>query len=263
MQRTALVVGATGGIGAAFARGLGRRGFDLALVARNEDRLGALAADLSCSGAVAVRYKAIDLSIAGAVPVITGWLASSGLQPDALVCCAGHFTPVRLAATAWSDDRDYLAAMLLSVCELNHAVLPGMIERRFGRLINVASLLGLLPGVSGHALYCGSKAFLVKFTQSLHLEAQGTGVHVTAVCPGLTDTAFFQANGTRERYQRHTPPWLWQSPEDVADAALAASEANVAVCVPGAQNKFVAALARLLPPSLSLRLARSLAWRFE
>jgi NAD(P)-dependent dehydrogenase (short-subunit alcohol dehydrogenase family) len=95
--------------------------------------------------------------------------------------------------------------MLVSVCGLTHKVLPGMVERRFGRIVNVASLAGLVPGAAGHTLYAATKGFLVKFSQSLHLENLATGVHVSALCPGFTYSEFHDVNGTRAQVSQGVP----------------------------------------------------------
>ena len=133
-----------------------------------------------------------------------------------------------------------LQLLVATVCEMTHKVLPGMVERRFGRIVNVASLAGLIPGPAGHTLYGASKSFLVKFSQSLHLENLNTGVHVSALCPGLTYSEFHDVNGTRGRLSAATPEWLWMGSDEVAAVGYEAAEANRAVCVTGAPNKAIA-----------------------
>jgi len=131
-------------------------------------------------------------------------------------------------------------------------VLPGMLERRYGRIVNVASLAGLLPGASGHTLYAATKSFLIKFSQSLHLETRGTGVEAVALCPGFTFTKFHDANGTHERVTAGTPRWVWSRADVVVRDGWEAAEAGRAVFVSGRVNKSVAALAKLLPDDLAL-----------
>ncbi len=127
---------------------------------------------------------------------------------------------------------------------LTHAALPGMLERRRGWVLNVSSVAGFQPA-PGLAVYAATKAFLVKFSQSLHLEAAAHGVHVTALCPGFTYSEFHDVNGTREQITNSTPPWLWLGADEVAAAGYEAVEANRPICVPGAPSKTIAAIAKL------------------
>ena len=129
-----------------------------------------------------------------------------------------------------------------------------MVERRFGRIVNVASLAGLVPGAPGRTLYSATKSFLVKFSESLHLETRDQGVHVSALCPGLTYSEFHDANHTRESLERLTPDWLWLGADEVAAAGYEAVEANRIICVPGAPNKAIAALAKLAPEDWAMAL---------
>ena len=141
--------------------------------------------------------------------------------------------------------------------ELAHRVLPGMTERGFGRIVNVASLAGLVPGGPGATLYGASKAFLVRFSQSLHLEVRGAGVHVSALCPGFTYSEFHDANDTRAQITRSTPEWLWMGADEVAAAGYEAAEANRPICVTGAPNKAIAALGKLIPDEWAMALIAS------
>ncbi len=123
-------------------------------------------------------------------------IEAEGWVVDALVNNAGYGLLGAYAQTSWADQSAFLQVLLVSVCGLTHKVLPGMVERGFGRIVNVASLAGLAPGAAGHTLYAATKSFLVKFSQSLHLETQGAGVHVSALCPGFTYSEFHDVNGT-------------------------------------------------------------------
>lgn len=262
-RRLALVTGASAGIGAAFARLLAARGYDLALTARRADRLETLAAELRAGHGVEALPIAADLSEPDAPRRILDDLAAGGRHVDALVNNAGYGLPGGYASTAWAEQAAFIQVMTTAPCELAHHVLGGMRERRFGRIVNVASLAGLVPGSAGHTLYAASKAFLIKFSQSLHLESAPEGVHVTALCPGFTYTEFHDANGTRARVSAATPGWLWQSAEAVVAAGWAAAEANRPVCVPSAANKAIAALAKAIPDGWALALAASQSSRFR
>jgi short-subunit dehydrogenase len=242
-RRLALVTGASAGIGAAIARIYASHGYDVALTARRSDRLERLADELGLRYGVETLTVAADLAEAHAPTQILEHLAAHGRQVDALVNNAGYGLPGAFANTSWEDQSAFLRVMLHAPSELAHKVLPGMVERRFGRILNVASLAGLVPGSGGHTLYGAVKSYLVKFSQSLHLENLATGVHVTALCPGFTWSEFHDVNGTREQIGGATPEWLWLGADEVAATGYEAVEANRAICVPGAPNKAIAALA--------------------
>ena len=147
-----------------------------------------------------------------------------------------------------------LQVMLTGLVELTHRVTPGMAERGFGRMVNVASLAGLIPGSAGDTLYGPIKAFLIKFSQGLHLENRDTGVHVTALCPGYTVSEFHDVNGSRAKLSQTVPAWAWMGADEVAANGYEAAEANRPICVPGAPNKAVAALSKLVPDEWALAL---------
>ena len=261
-RRLCLVTGASAGIGVAFARVYAAHDYDLALTARRADRLDQLAAELRQTHGVPVITAPADLSQPGAVDGLLARIADHGRVVDALVNNAGYGLPGAYAATRWSDQQALLQVLLNAVCELTHKTLPGMVDRRFGRIVNVASLAGLVPGMPGHTLYGPAKAFLVKFSQALRAETLGAGVHVSALCPGFTRTEFHDANGTRAQTDR-LPSWLWQDADTVAAAGYAAAEANRAVCVSGGANQAIAALCKILPDDWVMRLAARRARRFR
>lgn len=262
-RRLALVTGASAGIGAAFARILASHGYDVALTARRADRLEALAAEIRLRYGVEAYAIPADLADPTGVDTILAGVEAQGRVIDALVNNAGYGLPGTYATTSWADQGKFLQVMLTSVCELTHKVMPGMIERRFGRIVNVASLAGLIPGAAGHTLYAATKGFLVKFSQSLHLENQATGVHVSALCPGFTYSEFHDVNGTRAQVSQSLPTWLWLGADEVAASGYEAVEANRPVCVPGAPNKTIAAIAKLLPDDWALALMANQGGRFR
>jgi len=262
-RRLALVTGASAGIGAAFARIYASHGYDVALSARRPDRLERLAEEISLRYGVETLTVAADLAQPTAPAAILDHLAAHGRTVDALVNNAGYGLPGLYADTRWEDQQAFLQVMLHAPSELAHRVLPGMVERRFGRIVNVASLAGLIPGSAGHTLYGATKAYLVRFSQSLHLENLATGVQVSALCPGFTYSEFHDVNATRDLVSRSTPPWLWLGADEVAAAGYEAVEANRPVCVPGAPNKAIAALAKLLPDEWVLALMATQGRRFR
>ena len=262
-RRLALVTGASAGIGASFARILASHGYDLALTARRAERLEALAEEISLRFGVEALTVAADLAEPEAPGQILDYLTAHGRTVDALVNNAGYGLAGAYADTRWEDQKAFIQVMMTAPAELAHRVLPGMIHRDFGRIVNVASLAGLVPGSAGHTLYGGVKAFLVRFSQSLHMETQGTGVHVSALCPGFTYSEFHDVNGTRAQISTSTPPWLWLGADEVAAAGYEAVEANRAICVPGAPNKAIAAVSKLLPDDWQLALMASQSSRFR
>jgi short-subunit dehydrogenase len=249
-----LITGASAGIGAALARVFAAHGWDLALTARRTERLEALAAELAAAHGVEAFAIPADLADPGASDLILRAVEGRGRVVAGLVNNAGYGLNGSFATTRWSDQAAMIQVMLTAVCELTHKTLPGMTERGFGRILNVASVAGLMPGSPGQTLYTPIKAFLVRFSETLHLEAAGRGVHVTALCPGFTYTEFHDVNGSRGRMEKITPKWLWQDAESVARSAFDAVEANRPVCITGAPNKLITAIVRLIPDSLALSL---------
>ncbi len=244
--RTALVTGASVGIGAELARVFAAKGFGLVLTARREERLAALADELQRLHGVRVRIVPADLALPEAPAALIAGLDRDRVSVDVLVNNAGYAVAGRYRDTSWEVQRDFIQVLVTAPCELTHRLLPGMTERGYGRILNVASVAGLMPGAASHTLYGGAKAMLIKASQSLHSEQKGTGVHVTALCPGFTYSEFHDVNGTREDMRR-LPKMMWLRADRVAREGYDAVMKNRAVCVPGAQYKTIVALARLLP----------------
>jgi short-subunit dehydrogenase len=251
--RLALITGASSGIGAAFARIYAGHGYDLALTARREDRLRALSDEIRLGHAVEVLILPADLADPAAPAALIDQIAANGRAVDALVNNAGYGLVGPYAESRWEDQAAFLQVMVTAMCELPHRVLPGMVERRFGRIVNVASMAGLVAGSPGGGLYSAVKALVVSFSQTLHAELQTSGVHVSALCPGFTYSEFHDVNNTREAVGE-APAWLWMGADEVAASGYEAAEANRPVCVPGAPNKALAALAHLLPDEWAMAL---------
>jgi len=260
IRRLCLITGASAGIGAEFARVYAAHGYDLALTARRVERLEALAASLAAEFGVEALALPADLADPAAPSQLIEQIAARGRVVDALVNNAGYGLRGTVARLAWAEQQASLQVMVTAVAELSRLVLPGMLERGFGRIVNVSSLLGLMPALPGSGLYSAAKAFVVKLSETLHLETQGSGVHVTALCPGLTHTEFHDKAVMKELVSS-SPAWIWQSAEAVARAGYAAVEANRPICVPGATNKAFAAFARAVPESWGVRLMAAQARR--
>ena len=262
-RRTVLVTGASAGLGLAFARVFATHGFDLVLTARREKRLRAIADELTARYQVAARIVPGDLEDPEAPARIVGTIAADGVRIDALVNNAGYGLPGKYVDTAWDAQARFLQIMVTAYAEMVHRVLPGMVERQYGRIINVSSVAGLVPGTPGHTLYAASKAFLVKFSQSVALETRRHGVHVTAVCPGFTHTEFHDVNGTREMVAARVPKFMWLDADEVARQGFDAVMAGRLQVVPGLGYKALVSLARHLPDSLVLKATLRQSRRFR
>ena len=224
-------------------------GRDLVLVARRLDRLEALSAQLQSAHGVKSLPLQVDLAGFGAEATVLEATAAHGLTIDVLVNNAGFSIPQSFAAVPWSAQRDFLMTLVVSACGLAHGVLPEMVARRSGAIINVASLAGFAPGAAGHTLYPGAKSLAIKFSEALDAEYRAAGVKVTAVCPGFTRTEFALANGT-QAVMDASPRLFFQTPEAVVKAAIRANDRGKVVVVPGWHNQIAAALLQYLPKSL-------------
>jgi short-subunit dehydrogenase len=243
---TALVTGASSGIGLAFARELASRGCNVIVTARRRERLEELARSLTQTYGVQAEAIVEDLTDPHAAERLAGAIAARDVSVDILVNNAGFGVPGRYASTTWAQQRDFLQIMVVAVAELTHRLLPGMIDRRWGRIINVASLAGLLPGVAGHTLYAASKSFVISFSEALALETARQGIHVTASCPGFTLSEFHDVTGTREQVNT-LPKFMWLDADRVARESVDAVMRGQRVYVPGRVNRTFATLSRLLP----------------
>lgn len=252
-KRTCLVTGASAGIGAAIAREYASRGWDLALTARREEPMIALAKEMKAEFGTTSHIFPLDLHDVNATEDLLRRLDRKNVRIDGLVNNAGYGLPDNFMDHDWQAHADFLQIMLRAPCEMSHAFIPSMKEQGFGRIINVASLAGHVPGSKGHTLYAAVKSFLIKFSQSLNLEMRKHNIHVSALCPGFTYSEFHDVNGTREALNK-LPDYMMMSAEDCAEAGVEACERNRAVFIPGGVNKSIAAFAKIIPDSLALKL---------
>ena len=260
--RTVLITGASSGIGAAFAEVFAAKGFHLVITARREDRLRDLAASLRQRHGIQVDVIVEDLSQIDAPARLCETLVQRGLTVDVLVNNAGYGVPGAYLASEWARHAASLQVMVVGLAELTHRLLPGMIERGYGRIINVASLAALVPAPAGHTLYAASKTFVVKFSEALANEVRASGVHVTAVCPGFTLSEFHDVTGTRATVSQ-LPGWLWMDAPSVARQGFDAVMAGTPVYVTGRVNRLIALLARYLPQSVLVAIGRRTAGRYR
>ena len=245
-----LITGASAGIGAAIAKEYALRGWDLALCARREAPMIALAKALKEDYGTTSHIFELDLFDIKATDDLLVRMKAKGLHIDGLVNNAGYGHPGTYLESEWEDHAKFIQLMLTAPCELAQKLAPDMVEKGFGRIINVASLAGLMPGSKGHTLYAAVKSFLIKFSQSLNMEFEETGVHVSALCPGFTYTEFHDVNGTRKAMNK-LPAFMMMEADECAEMGVEACERNRAVFVPGGVNKTLATLNKILPNSVS------------
>ena len=250
----ALVTGASSGIGAAIAREYARRGQPLVLTARRVDRLNALARELG--ERVRCEVIAADLSDPAAPLQLYEQTQARGLFVGTLVNNAGYGVPGRFLSQSWRVHQEFLQVMMSAVAQLCHLYLPPMEAAGHGRILNVASLAGLVPASPGHTMYGATKAWLIRFSECLALEAGPRGVHVTALCPGFTYSEFHDVNGMREKVSA-LPRLLWQDAATVARLGVDAVEAGRSRVVTGRANQLVALASRYLPDPLARALVAS------
>jgi short-subunit dehydrogenase len=184
-------------------------------------------------------------------------IASRGLTIDALVNNAGYGVPGTFIASPWQRHQDMLQVMVVGLAELTHRLLPGMIERGYGRIINVASVAGLVPAPAGHTLYAASKALAIKFSEALANEVRRHNVHVTAVCPGFTFSEFHDITGTREQ-MKSLPAWMWLDAPTVARQGFDAVMADTPIYINGRVYRTIVLLVRYVPQSLVKAIGRRL-----
>lgn len=252
----ALVTGASAGIGKAFADVFAKYGFNIILTARREDRLREVADEIARKHHVDTTVIPADLADPSAPARLLGDIAGKSLKVDALVNNAGYAVPGAYASTKWSDQKAFIQVLMTAPCELAHGVLPGMIERRQGYIVNIASLAGILPGSAGSTLYGASKSFMIQFSRSLNMEVQKHAVNVTAVCPGFTYSEFHDVTGSRAQVSR-LPKLLWMNADAVAEEGYAAVMRNRPVVVNGRVNRGIATLAKYLPDSIGFSIMKA------
>ena len=259
--RTALVTGASSGIGAAVAEVLAARGCDLILTARREERLHHVARTLIDRYGRVVDVVPADLGKEGSVMALCEAISTRRLKVDVLVNNAGFGVAGSYANTTWEQQAQLLQVLVVAVAELTHRLLPAMIERRYGRVLNVASLAGLLPAPGGHTLYAASKALVIRFSESLAHEVLPYGIHVTALCPGFTYSEFHDVAGTRETVKK-LPRFMWMDAMSVAQAGVDAVMAGKVISVPG-PARWLSAAGRHLPYHLAYAVQKRFAWTYR
>ena len=237
---TALITGATSGIGLAFARTLARRGHDLVLVARDLERLDLVAVELR-GHRVEVEVISADLADRSQLAAVEDYIRAHPVE--ILVNNAGFGVLQRFSTGDLEAEQQMLDVLVTAVMRLTHAALPGMIARGSGAVLNVSSVAGWITG----GTYSAAKAWVTVFSESLAVELAGTGVHVTAVCPGFTHTEFHQRASME---MDGVPEWMWLDAQEGVDRALSDVRKGRPVSVAGTQYKALSLAAQYLPRPL-------------
>ncbi len=248
-MNTTLITGASSGIGEAFARKLAARGHNLLLVARTEENLVMLCSELGRIRSIRAQYVAMDLSEPDAPARLLEETQQRDLQIDFLINNAGFGSMGDFAKLDLARELNMIDLNIRSLVELTHRFLQPMRERKSGRIINVASTAGF-QGVPFMATYAATKAFVLSFSEALWEENRPYGIGVMALCPGVTETNFFEAS----RMQR-PPARISQTPEEVVETALRAVKRGKSSVISGWTNFFMIETERLVPRSLILRAA--------
>lgn len=234
---TALITGPTSGIGRGFTDALARKGFDLVLVSRNWERLSSLATEMSSTYGVGTEVIVADLSSRSDTDRVAARLGDRGRPVTALVNNAGFGLNRSFLNSSIDDEQRSVDVMVTAVLRLTHAVVPGMVDRGTGMVVNVSSVAGWLTG----GTYSASKAWVTVFTESLALDLQGTGVRTTAVCPGFVHTEFHERAGID---MSSLPDFMWLDVDQVVAQAFTDLARGRPISVAGGQYRLASRLLR-------------------
>lgn len=248
-KKTAVVTGATSGIGEAFARAFAARDYDLVITGRRREKIESVADSIRQNHDVAVEVVVAELADRDTLTNLAERVRNID-NPAILINNAGFAENGIFHEQEIERQRNMIRVHIDATMELTHAILPGMVERGSGVVINVSSLGGLMP-FPNNAVYSGSKAFVLYFTESIGLELRGTGVKVQALCPGMTVTDFHEKMGF-EPDDIYTSKGMRRamSPDEVVEISLACLEKDRSICIPGRNNRITYLLTRLLPRRL-------------
>lgn len=253
-DRTCLVTGASSGIGRELAVQLAQRGHGVTVVARREAKLKELADELSTRYGVRAEVVAADLTDEDARAAVVDTLAERGLTVEVLVNNAGLSTMGPVAASDAAAELRMVRTDVEAVVHLCSLVVPAMVERGRGAVLNVASTAAFQP-LPGQAGYGGSKAFVLAYTRAMAQELRGTGVTATALCPGPVETGFAEAMGLGdEQAGKALPRFMWVSAQAVAEAGVTGADKGIDVVIPGLANRIGAGFAQHIPRRLLLPL---------
>jgi short-subunit dehydrogenase len=233
--KSAIITGASAGIGEVYARHLAGRGFDLILTARREERLRQLADELSESHGVKVEVVPADLTSAEDLDRLKQVVAAT-LNLEILINNAGFGVSGPYIEQSIDKHQRMIDLHITATVQLSHAALPGMIERKRGYIINVSSIAAWLPAGAGPG-YCASKAYLNSFSTNLHSLVEEQGVKVQALCPGYTYTEFHNSGSYKGDEREKLPKWVWMTAEDVVSYSLEKLDSGKVLVIPGFKNR--------------------------
>ncbi len=253
--KTALITGATSGIGAAFAKRLAQDGYNLIVTGRRKEKINALAYELSEAYHVNVEVIIVELSDNAELEALVE--RTNNLHIDILINNAGFGINRYFCEEDPRIQEEMVRVHILCPMRLIHAVLPNMISRGNGVIINVSSV-GAFLSIPKNTIYSGTKAFLRAFTESLHLELMGTGIKVQVLCPGLVRTDFHEKIGIAKAEQENKGLVRWRSPEEIVDISIKGLEKNEVVCIPGWSTRVRIFLLNILPGRIYYGLIRNL-----
>lgn len=243
MPHTALITGASAGLGVEFAEQLARRGLNLLLIARRAERLEEVAKRIGGAHGVEVDCFSADLSSPEAPEAIADYAASADIEVDYLVNNAGSAGPHLLDERDWKPQAEFLELMMTSVAHMCHLFVRPMRERGFGRVVNVASFAGRLARGGAGAHYGPAKAYVIALSEELALDLKDSGVNVSVLCPGFTHTEFHAAAGMQEMKDR-LPKFMWYDAETVVREGLDAVERGRAIMISGRLYRWLDPLAQ-------------------
>jgi short-subunit dehydrogenase len=241
-------------------RALAARGWEVVLVARREDRLKDLADELSTKHGVRAEVVAADLADPASRDAMIDTVAQRGLVVDVLVNNAGLSTAGKVHETERAAALNMIRINIEALSDLCHVYLPGMVERGAGAVLNVASTAAFQP-IPGQSGYAATKAFVLSLSEAAHEELKGTGVTVTAVCPGPVRTEFMEVAGL-DQAEQQVPDFVWTSPAEIAEAAVQAAEKGKRTVVPGLLNRAGAVTGHYTPRALALPIVKRV-WRLS
>ncbi|MDJ0768813.1 MAG: SDR family oxidoreductase [Ilumatobacter sp.] len=246
--RSALVTGASSGIGEAMTRELAAAGVPTVVVARRQDRLDELADELD-----GIEVLAADLTDAGGQATVVERVRDGDAPVELVVNNAGFGTSGRFHELDADRLADEIELNIAALTRISNAAISAMVPRGVGWLLNVSSVASFQPAPD-LAVYAATKAYVTSLSESLHEEVKGSGINVTALCPGLTRTEFQSVSST-EQYVTQFPRFLWTTAEDVARTGLRDVAANRTISVPGTLYKAVVGLGGPIPRGLKRRLS--------
>jgi len=244
---TALITGATAGIGAAYAKLLAKEGFDLVLVARDLPRLKGVAKELSKLYKIKAETIKADLTKPAQLAKVEKRLANNSKPIEVLINNAGFGLKDRFLVSNLATQQELLDVLVTEPMRLSHAVLPGMIKRNSGSIVNVSSVASFIAG----GTYSAAKSYLTVFSEYLHTELRDTNIKVSALCPGFTRTEF-HARGKMK--MSGLPNYMWTTVDQVVAKSWRYVKAGKVICIPGWQYMLLSSIARIAPRPLVRKL---------